>query len=442
MLKRIMTLALAAALPLTLAVGCAQAPGNSAPASDGQASTTETSGEPVEIDLWYTANESDPNDRDHAWMSENVELFEASHENIKVNVTIIGGAGGGDYRTKLIAEIAADNAPDVFMTWGWGRLVPFAESGKLYDLTDLIETDPELSQVVNKDNLGGVTYNGRYYGLPDAVDLHGLFYNKKIFAECGVEPPTTVEELLEVSKVFREKGLVPVSFGNSVTWAIAIPYSTLLADIAGDDFTASMWASGPEDFTAPPFLQAMDEVNKIVDADVFTENFNGIEVAESVAAFKEGKAAMLMQGSWQAAALNAALGDDVGFISFPTLSGKQVVNKAIPKAYAISANTEHPEEALEFLKFIFSPERQQAFSEKGAFVATKNVGIDESGLNSVSRDIMAILDQQDVSYTYLYSIACTDNLTTESQKVIQACTEGADVQESFANLQKFKEQFE
>lgn len=191
----------------------------------------ENEKEKVEINVWYTANESDPNDRDHAWMSENIELFQKENENITIKTTIIGGAGGADYRTKLSAEIAANNAPDVFMTWGWGRMAPFAEAGKLYDLTDFIQNDPEISKVINEDNLGGVTFDGKYYGIPDAVDLHGLFYNKQLFEENNLELPTSVDELIELCDIFSQKGITPISFGNSVTWAVAIPYSTLLADI-------------------------------------------------------------------------------------------------------------------------------------------------------------------------------------------------------------------
>ncbi|MDE7014322.1 MAG: extracellular solute-binding protein [Kineothrix sp.] len=400
----------------------------------------ENEKEKVEINVWYTANESDPNDRDHAWMSENIELFQKENENITIKTTIIGGAGGADYRTKLSAEIAANNAPDVFMTWGWGRMAPFAEAGKLYDLTDFIQNDPEISKVINEDNLGGVTFDGKYYGIPDAVDLHGLFYNKQLFEENNLELPTSVDELIELCDIFSQKGITPISFGNSVTWAVAIPYSTLLADITDEGFSDELWSGNPPSFTERPYIESMEALNRLVEANVFTENFNGIEVAESVAAFKEGKAAMLLQGTWQCSGLDAALGDNVGFFSFPSLSGNQVIQKAIPKAYAISAETEYPEESLAFLKFMFSPERQKAFSEKGAFVATKDVGIDADALSSVSKDIMDIMSLEGERYTYLFNVAFPDNLTTETQKVIQGCTMGADIEESFEKLQTFKEQ--
>lgn len=411
-----------------------------AAATEPEKATEEEKKEPVELSLWYTANESDPNDRDHSWLSETVELFQKENPHITVKTTIIGGAGGNDYRTKLSAEIASNNAPDVFMTWGWDRLVPFAEAGKLYDLTDIIKQDEALSEVIVPENLAGVTYKEKVYALPDAIDLQGLFYNKQIFEENGLELPKTTDELIAVSKTLRERGITPVALGNSVTWPTLIPYSTLLADIGGDAFYKELEKNGPQDFSSEEYIRTMGELNRLVDAGVFTDNFNGIQPPESAAAFKQGQAAMFLQGTWQISGLVAEMGDNVGYISFPTTdAGKTLIQKVIPKAYAVSADTKYPEETLAFLKFMYSPDRQKAFNEKGAIVTTRNVGIDVETMPSLKQDVMKLLES-DAESIYMIDVFCSTNVATELKKVVQGCTAGSDINDSFVKLQTFKEQ--
>ena len=70
-----------------------------------------------------------------------------------------------------------------------GFSAPFVDSGNVLALDEYF-TDEYKSQI-NEAALTYQTYNGKVYGVTYTTPISTLFYNKKIFAENGVEPPTT-----------------------------------------------------------------------------------------------------------------------------------------------------------------------------------------------------------------------------------------------------------
>lgn len=393
----------------------------------------------VTISLWYTANESDPNDRDHKWNQENIKLFEQMNPGVKVIPTVIGGAGGDDYRTKLNAEIAAGNPPDVFMVWERGRLQPYVDAGMVLNLSPIISEDPELASIVNPENLGGMTFDGNVYAIPDSADLHGLFYNKELFVQCGVDIPKTNDELIAAAKKFREKGITPIAFGNSVAWVTMVPYSGYFYELAGAEAFNEVVKNGPIDFTDPMYIKPMEELYRIASNGVFSDNFNAVQVPESVAAFKEGKAAMLLQGTWQINGLVEAMGDNVGFFPMPTINGDvRIKSTAIPKGYSVSAKSKNQDIAIEFLKFMYSADRQTAYCDYGAIPAARNYKINPETTSSLKMEVIEVMTSDRASVPNI-DIFCSTAVQPEMQKVVQSCASGTDIPTAFKNLQAFKE---
>lgn len=51
--------------------------------------------------------------------------------------------------------------------------------------------------------------DGRIYGIPAEIQANGIWYNKALFDQCGLEIPETYDELLNCCKVLRENGITP-----------------------------------------------------------------------------------------------------------------------------------------------------------------------------------------------------------------------------------------
>ncbi len=389
------------------------------------------------ISFWYTANEADPNDRDNNWQVENIELFTKANPHIKIEKTVIGGAGGQNFRTKLVAEAASGNLPDVFMTWSGDKLAPMVRMGAVMALDDVIAGDPALKEVVNPDNLGNCTFDGKVYALPDAMDCLGVFYNKELFEQYNLTPPKNIDDLIKVSKTFKENDIIPVALGNSVKWVTQIPYTYILTDL-----DPALFETPKEelDFSTQVFKDAGKQLKEIVDAGVFMDNFNGVAPAESRAAFTEGKAAMHIQGTWQTRGVEKALGDKAGFIPFPTKSGQaEYMLKVLPKGYAVSAETKEKEVALAFLKFMFTEERQVAFAQNGVLLPTKNINLDAESIGPLYSEIVKTHGNYK-GVESVQTLAPNVAVSEEVKSVIQNITTDADIDEQFNMLQEFNKE--
>ncbi|GIP21610.1 sugar ABC transporter substrate-binding protein [Paenibacillus sp. J22TS3] len=138
------------------------------------------SGDQVELRLgYYSSAQTD------AKMQELVKKFQDSHPNIKVKTE---SSPYGQFFQKLDTQIAAGNAPDVWLSDG--VLVPkYAERGALKDLTELIGKD------LKHDDYYGLDFNkdaaGKYWGVPQGIQIGVLYYNKDMFDAAKVTYPTT-----------------------------------------------------------------------------------------------------------------------------------------------------------------------------------------------------------------------------------------------------------
>ena len=60
---------------------------------------------------------------------------------------------------------------------------------------------------------GQVEVDGKVYGTPLASYTVGIAYQKPIFAEHGLEPPTTWQELKDVAQALQDAGVTPIVLG-------------------------------------------------------------------------------------------------------------------------------------------------------------------------------------------------------------------------------------
>lgn len=181
----LMSLTLMTALILSACSGGGNSPsgeGNNPPNSNEvnqpENNAKEPPAEKVELKLgFYSSAQTD------AKMQELIAKFQEKNPNITIKTE---SAPYGQFFQKLDTEIAADNAPDLWLSDG--VLVPkYAERGVLKDLTEYIERD------LVKDDYYGLEFNkdanGRYWGVPQGIQIAVLYYNKDMFDEAKVEYP-------------------------------------------------------------------------------------------------------------------------------------------------------------------------------------------------------------------------------------------------------------
>lgn len=128
-----------------------------------------------------------------------VEAFEATHENIKIEVETIGY---DDYFTQMQTRVAGGTAPDCYEL-NIENFAAYANKGLLAEITG-----QDLSGL-NETALGAFNVNGKQYGLPESFSNVVLIYNKDLFDQAGVTYPTddwTQDDVQNAAEKIRALG--------------------------------------------------------------------------------------------------------------------------------------------------------------------------------------------------------------------------------------------
>jgi len=137
-------------------------------------------------------------------VKDNIAKFEARYPNIKVNYSDFSWF---DYHDIAVQRFISGTPTDVmYGSDHW--LQEWAAAGWIVPLEDYFPEVVEYKKEFAPYAVEGMTFNGKLYGLPYYADMVVFLYNKEMLKEAGFEnPPQTLDELIEQSKVLKEKGI-------------------------------------------------------------------------------------------------------------------------------------------------------------------------------------------------------------------------------------------
>lgn len=133
-------------------------------------------------------------------------------------------------RRKLLALLAAGEAPDLIVDYDQTLLSTMVQQGSIMPVDEVIEkysTTYKDYLEKNPDLKDYVTYDGQMYAITsrrsaDQVVSTGMWIRQDWLDKLGLSMPTTTDELLEVARAFRDKD--PDGNGVDDTVAISAPY--------------------------------------------------------------------------------------------------------------------------------------------------------------------------------------------------------------------------
>jgi xylobiose transport system substrate-binding protein len=293
----------------------------------------------------------------------------------KVSMTVIATDG---YKDKLRTAMGSAKMPGLFFSWGGGSLDDYVKAGKLVELDATLET-----QFLPSALAAGKVEN-KLLGIPcRGTQPVFLLYNKKVFADAGVEPPKTYAELQALVKVFTGEGITPFALaGNaSSSWTELMWVEYLVDRLAGPALFEKIQGGDWSQWEDPAVLKAAQMIKELVDSGAFGKNFASVNYGAGGTStlLNKGKAAMVLMGSWEYAVQQGEAPDfaknDLGYVAFPTVeAGKGDAANVVgnPTNY-ISVTTVAPQEtAAEFLKTTYSDSYVQGLIEKGEVPVTTN----------------------------------------------------------------------
>ncbi len=347
--------------------------------------------DPVVITMWHIATEADSF---YSVLPPAIEAFNAAHDDVQIETTVMENDA---FKTQIAVAVAAGEQPDIFMTWGGGLLKSYVDAGIVREIP---EFDTAAGASFIPGGLGPSTFDGKHYAVPANLAGMGLYYNKTLFADAGVEPPATWDDLIASCAVFNDMGVAPISLGNVNRWTGSFWFMYLNLRIGGPAaFQGAFGRTGS--FADPTFVKSGEMIQQAVDANCFVEGYNGMNYQDEQVLFASGLAAMELQGDWNyAGLLNLEMPkEEIGFLPFPTVSedgDPMAMLGGTGQAFAISANA--PEETnLVLLELLGSDAFGQACADNGFLPAVK--GFEDSIEDPLVQSIAMMLGE--ASYVQL-----------------------------------------
>lgn len=341
--KKVAALFMASAMT----VGAFTACGNSEGTTDGgsEAAKGDASESDEEITLRYAAWDLGTEEENNI-NRRMIKAYEEAHPNIKIEIaTDIDTA---DWNGSLSTAAAGGSLPDVALI---GELPTAVANGWALDVTEYIANDADWANIPSLLTEAGKFGSGTY-GIPSAMNITGLYVNKDLFEQKN-QPVLTYGYTFEDFDAALKNMSAPSEGIASIKVADISDWYPAVKDDSVGFFTLK---DGKVDLTNPLYIEGIKYSRSIYENGY---SFNSLTDEQKAnfgvdgdwEAFNAGKVAMAVDPTSNAAGYSE-LASEIAFTSLP--NGKCIL---IPDYAFISATTEHPQEAYDFLKFMtFSKE--------------------------------------------------------------------------------------
>lgn len=445
MKKKIMAMVLSVAMIATMLVGCggqsSTASGDAATGSNASEADAAASGEVQEITWMFWDDLNATEDLISLGYKDVIDRFNAEYEGV-YHVTPIT-TNLEEYDAKLNALIAAGDCPDVYICNPGPNMKVYVESGAAADLTDILNAESEWYGTFTEGIFERLTYDGKIYAVPTNFAAALTFYNTEIFAEVGVEVPTTYDELLDACQKIQDAGYTPISCSAGTAWCLSMIAGYLCDRAGGPDNLANANAGTGNMWLDSSFI---DAGNKLVElSKYFQPTAAGDSNDVATAAFYNGEAAMLVQGSWVIGQINGAnpeFEEKCGVFAFPGIDGGADPNRMIVKTdnLLMSSTTKNQEACIALMKMFTDDTAQKYTAEVGGKIPVTGVEYDLSKAPAQLGYVSDILSKSTGTFGFynesLDSVEagdCFDNAMVELY--LGGCTS----EEAFETVQKFYE---
>ncbi|OLS96268.1 sugar ABC transporter substrate-binding protein [Pseudonocardia sp. CNS-004] len=367
--RRVAVAALAGALGL-LAAACTPGAENAAapPPTDRAVQTDIAALGPVTLTVWDQEVRGGQN--------EQMERLNAAFQERYPNVTIARDSRSfDDLATTLRLALSGNDAPDVVQANnGRADMGAFVAAGELLPLGPWSQAygwdqrfPDSVRQYVSYTPDGKVFGEGEMYGLPQVGEVVGVYYNPAELQRLGIAVPATWEDFEAALAAVKAAGATPLQLGNVEGWPALHVFGTVQDQLVpADQITDLAFGRKGASWTTPQNTQAAQKVADWAGAGYFNEGVNGLDDNQAWQAFSRGESVFFIGGTWYAADLEAAMGQNVRFMPPPPPAGRPIsATGGTGLPFAITSASDAPDAAAAYLDFITSPDAMAVLTETG-----------------------------------------------------------------------------
>jgi multiple sugar transport system permease protein len=273
--------------------------------------------------------------------------FERQHPDISVALE-----SSADATRVFLTDAAGGTPPDVmYITTEF--LPPLVEKGTLEPIEPLIARDRVDMSMFLPSTIEGLKAGGGLYAYPIHFSVDVLFYNKRLFDECGVRYPdeswtwTDYRDAATSLTIDRDHDGRPEVFG-----CLWVDYQLIVKSFGGRIFDRQRYrfvADSPEVLEAFAFNSSL--IGKQAPNAAQSMDTTDLQL------FANGRVAMFVGRTWQLPQIAKTIRDPWDIAPVP--KGKTRTAILTVGGNCIASGSPHKEAAWQFVKFYSSPEGQR-----------------------------------------------------------------------------------
>jgi arabinogalactan oligomer/maltooligosaccharide transport system substrate-binding protein len=246
-------------------------------------------------------------------------------------------------REDFLTTGLAGNPPDLLWTVN-DHAGPFTDAELIMPVDGVFDLDLYVDSA-----LAAAELKGKTWGVPISNGNHlMLIYNKDLVAT----PPTNIDELIEMGQELTKDGQYGLVYNQTEPFWLVPWLGGFQGKVFADDGVTPTLDT-PEMIATLQFLHDIKYATPIVPSE---SDYDGADTL-----FKEGKAAMIINGDWSLGGYKEALGDKMGVARIPMVTGKDWPHPYTSGVYfMLPANLEGAKlEAVKgFIAFVTNAENQ------------------------------------------------------------------------------------
>ncbi len=333
--------------------------------------------EMVEITIWTMPNGADP----QAYIDREIAAFMEEYPNINVTAEIVGW---GDAYGRIQTAVQGGEGPCITQlgtTWvptfgSMGGLRPYA--------------DEDIAALGGKENFVEASWNtgvveGTMMAVPWVSDPRVIVYRADVLDQLGLTPEEAfadIDAYIETLVAIEDAGL---------TNADGVEISGIVHPGRNDwnvwqNATMWIWAYGGSIldgkeavFNSPEAVEGVTTFNSLYGMGLTPEDTLELNSSQADSRFGEGSVATIMSGAWlislardpESSGWTEEAANNIAFVPFPEGPGGQHTFFG-GSNLAIMNGCPHPEEAMQFVQFLLSPEPQIRYSSSVGLLPTTN----------------------------------------------------------------------
>ena len=285
-----------------------------------------------------------------------VEAYEAANPDVNIDIETRPGGGEGDNIVKT--RLATGQMTDIF----------WYNSGSLLQALNPSRTLVDLSQEPFMDGIAEsfqqvVAAGEGVYGVPTRpAEAGGIFYNRTIYEELGLEVPRSWDEFMANNEAIKAAGKTAViqTYGEPWTSQVLVLADYYNVQSENPDF-AEQYTAGQAKFAdTPAAVRSFERLKDVFEGGYMNADVGAATYEDGLRMLAEGEGAHYPMISFAIPALSNGYPDlieNVGFFAQPGDSADDNgLTVWMPAGFYIPQTSSNVDAAKAFLAFVASPE--------------------------------------------------------------------------------------